>query len=160
MPRYCTYPNGQAGTFELDVYKGTPGDATKFGVIRYKDRDSVDEVHFHPPSGTWVNESDRFHRRVLTQDAGTGDPDSWGPWLPAGPQEDVTGTDKEKHLSKPDKEVATVSPDDLKDPDGMFVFVDGAKVPTPAVGEQARNAWTGELLWNDSPTNSVPTLVP
>ena len=159
MPRYVSFPNGQAGTFELDVYTGNANDATQFGVVRYNDRDSADQAHFHPASGLWVTVGHRFTRRVLSQDAGTGDPDAWGPWLPSGPQQDVTGTSLDKHLTKPDKEVATAPGADLKDPDGMFVFVDGAKVATPAVGEQARNAWTGELLWDDSPANTVPTLV-
>ena len=159
MARYFTMPYGLGGVFEGGVYRGTPLDAATFGVERLRDRDTNAESHFHTLSGLWVGEGWRFGRRMTAQSELTGEPSTFEPWQPLHAQGEPE-REWSKLLVKVDFEVKAAPGVPMKDPDGFLIWLNGGTEAQPASGEQARDPWTGELLWLDPPENTMPQLEP
>lgn len=166
MPRYFTMPFGEAGMFEGDIYRGSSASAQTYGVQRLKDKDSGLEKHLHTLSGQWIQDGWRFARKMTDQDPLTGAPTAWEEWKPLhGPGEPgaLNGPVDRAYIKlmvKEDFEAKSPAGANMKDPDGFLIWLNGSTVTQPATGQQARDPWTGELLWLDPPTNTIPQLEP
>ena len=153
MARYGTTNDSSfVGVFELDVLRDTAVSAGNLGVIRFRNREDAADDRFLSPTGTWVEVGHRFLRAADGYDGNDytvfGD---WKPWRPQGEPE----SDKQFYLIRGDQEVQVDAGENMKDPDGGVILVDGSTVAQPAVGEQARDAWTGELVFEEDGTTPV-----
>lgn len=157
---FNTFPDGQPGTYDVDAYKGSPADAATFGVQRLKDLETDEVLHFHTLTQTFISVGYRMSRKGGEQDEGTGNYVSFGEWMPLHAQNedpaDPGSRYVKKHIAKPDKEVQAAPGANMKTPYGVQLFEpDGSPIKQPASGEQARNKYTGALLFEADGTTPI-----
>jgi hypothetical protein len=82
---FVALPNFQAGVYEVSPpYNGGPAHAAVAGVRRLQDLDNGQVIHWHPYSNSVVQPGWLFVRKVTRLDPGTGQPNAFDPYVPAG----------------------------------------------------------------------------
>lgn len=157
---FITFPDAAKwqGVYEADTYRGSSVSAEKFGVERSRLLDDNNRL-VHRYNGREIPIGQVFVRRHHQYDGETnafdGQPGSWQ-LIP----DDVY---RNGAIVATSREIERAAGEPMVDPLGTVIIVDddgngvGEGRPNrPDVGEQARDKWTGALLFDE---NGAPVLV-
>ena len=145
-----SHPN-LSGVYEVQILGAGAASAVALNVKRYQGQDdsNLRLLYF---GGLQVSIGDAFVRPVIRSGAEEGEGQGAFTWF--GPPSALEGSVKLSVARLP----TNTAGGDLLSPAGTPVFRQGARVVVPASGEQAVNAWTGELLFEADGTTRI--LVP